>query len=156
MITAFVVASVQDGSYTNTAYATSDEDKDSDTADVNVDGSATLSIDKELESEDPAIAGQDELMFSILVRNLGPSVADMVTVTDDLSDYLQSLMILGYDLTALDYSVSTDVGSCSAVDLDNYSLTCEIGTLGVYGTSTPTYRGEDHGNRRCSRCYGIR
>lgn len=137
MITAFVVASVQDGSYTNTAYATSDEDKDSDTADVNVDGSATLSIDKELESEDPAIAGQDELMFSILVRNLGPSVADMVTVTDDLSDYLQSLMILGYDLTALDYSVSTDVGSCSAVDLDNYSLTCEIGTLGVYGTSTP-------------------
>jgi uncharacterized repeat protein (TIGR01451 family) len=91
-----------------------------DDADTVVTGLADIYIEKSADP-DPAVVGED-LVYTLLVGNRGPSDAENVTVTDTLP--------VSFTLSSL----SSSPGSCT-------SLPCNLGTLSPGDTETVTMIG---------------
>ncbi len=121
-----VPAGVSAGTYTNTAHVSSPSSDSNSanntaTAPVAVTESADLSIRK-VANPNPAIPGQD-LTYTIIVTNAGPSDADSVTVADTLP--------AGFTLAL----VTASQGGCAA-------LPCNLGTIPAGGNATLTIVGK--------------
>ncbi len=120
-----VPAGVSAGTYTNTAHvsspsADSNSANNTATAPVIVTERSDLSIRK-VANPNPAIPGQD-LTYTIIVTNAGPSDADSVTVADSLP--------AGFTLAL----VTASQGGCAA-------LPCNLGTIPAGGNATLTIVG---------------
>ena len=89
---------------------------------------ADLAIGKAITSG-PPVAG-DPVTFEVDVRNLGPSAAAAVQVTDQLPTEIEPA-------TA---TVTTAIGSCS-ISVPGGGVTCDLGTLPPAGTATITITG---------------
>lgn len=122
-ITATVNAS---GEYTNVAQITDligidpDSDNNQDSATTNPIAVADLEIKKRA-SSDEVKAGED-LTFTLVITNNGPSLARTVQVTDDLPVELRLI------------TISTTVGSCGG----NGLISCDLGDLVAKGVVTVT------------------
>ena len=81
-VTFHVAASIAGAAVVNEADATSDEDASSGIASVDIVTSADIA-DSQVDSPDPVVAGRT-LTYTITVRNLGPSDALGVTLSDTL------------------------------------------------------------------------
>ncbi|MCC7327773.1 MAG: DUF11 domain-containing protein [Burkholderiales bacterium] len=91
--------------------------------------SADLRVVSKTASPNPVVAGQD-LTYTIIVDNAGPSVATNVTVTDSL---LSLVNIGGFQ------SATTTKGTCtpnSATNGTSQNLNCALGTLAVGESAT--------------------
>jgi uncharacterized repeat protein (TIGR01451 family) len=113
-----------EGEITNHASVTGDQsdptpDNNAASATTTVAPAADLDLAK-VDSPDPVAAGQD-VTYTLTVRNLGPSQASGITLTDNLP-------------AAVSYgSASPSQGSCSE---SAGTVTCNLGTLNQSGVAT--------------------
>ncbi|MCP4166403.1 MAG: DUF11 domain-containing protein, partial [Chloroflexi bacterium] len=120
-----VPADVAAGTYTNTAYVgsaspDSDPDNNDDDADTEVTNLANLQLRK-IAVPDPVTPGED-LTYTILVTNTGPSDAENVTVSDILPPAFNPLVVL------------SSQGGCAG-------LPCNLGTIPAGGHASVTIIG---------------
>lgn len=118
------------GTLSNTATVSSstadpDTTNNSSTSSVAVAPSADVSIVKTMTPIAP-VPGQ-QVRFSLVVRNSGPSTATGVAVTDDLA-------------AALTGASATTTGGTCAINGSN-SLSCALGSISPTGTATVTVTG---------------